>query len=455
VIGVATPTVPRAGASGPTATPSPAPASSPAPATSAGPAGASGLLADGAALSASAFLTACAGLAGWLIAARILPRADIGAASAFVNGFILIAALAEFGLGPALLRWLPVAGAQAKVLLRRAYLVCGTTAVLSTVAWLIIAGAPSDVSSPTGTAVLFVLAGIGWTLFQFQDSVLTGFGAARWVPLENLAFSVVRLVLLVVLGHRYGALGIVLSWLVPTLLGVAVVTSLLAVAAQARRGDDGVLPTRSEAVRLIAPVYPATVFGSVLYNVVPLLVDLRLGPGIGAVFFVVWMGLSALDLAATGFVNAVVIRLSAAGETTTGLLRDAAGKLALLFGPGTAVGVLVSGWLLGLFGPEYVRIGHSLLMLVLVAFLPRLVVLLLAGVHLAAGRGGRVAVLQGISAAGLVAVILLVPGRSLALVGTVMIALQLLLAVLGIVDLLRLLRKTERDRPAVAGNESA
>jgi O-antigen/teichoic acid export membrane protein len=51
----------------------------------------SGMVADGLSLSASAGITAAAGMAGWVLAARLLPPAEIGHTSAFVSGFLLVA----------------------------------------------------------------------------------------------------------------------------------------------------------------------------------------------------------------------------------------------------------------------------------------------------------------------------------------------------------------------------
>jgi hypothetical protein len=63
---------------------------------------------EGLALSISSALGALAGLASWLIAARLLPQAEVGLAAAVVSAFILIGGIGQLNLGLGLIRWLPV-----------------------------------------------------------------------------------------------------------------------------------------------------------------------------------------------------------------------------------------------------------------------------------------------------------------------------------------------------------
>ena len=408
----------------------------------------SGMFGDGLALGASALLTAGAGMAGWLIAARLLTRSEVGTTSVFVNSFILIAAIAELGLGPALLRWLPLSGGSTASLLKRVYLLVSVAAVAIGIGWLLIAGSGVTAAVPVMGGLLFVLAGLGWTLFQLQDLVLTGVGAARWVPLENLLFSVARIVLLVVLGPSLGAKGLVLSWIIPTLVGVVVVSVALLIKNRSRPVTAGVLPTRREVVKLVGPTYPATVFLAVLYNVVPLIVSARYGSAVGAVFFIVWTGLNALDLAATGFVNAMVIRLAKFGSDSSRLIRESITRSLTIFLPLLAVGFVLANWVLGWFGPAYAAVGTDLLRVILIAFPARLMVVLVTGAHLAAGRGSLVALLQGLNAAGMLAVITLMPTPDLTLIGYGFLALQAVIAAAGLLDLRR---RSLRAVPVMAG----
>ncbi|MDQ0381972.1 lipopolysaccharide biosynthesis protein [Amycolatopsis thermophila] len=402
-----------------------------------------GMVADGLALSASAAITALAGMIGWVLAARLLPAAEVGDTSAFVSGFLLIAGIAELGLGPAVLRWLPRAGSRQPKLLLRTYLVVLAGGVVGSVAFVLVpAGADVVHRVPAGVA-WFLVAGIGWTLFQFQDEVLTGLGLARWVPVENTSFSVARLGLLAGLGPVAGALGLVLSWAVPTLIGVVVVTILIrrSVRRTAAAREPGVLPDRREILRLLAPSYPAMVCVVVLYNLVPLIVLHRFGAEANAVFFVVWTAINALDVAATAFVNPLVVRLSAEPDHARSLVTGAGKRLVMVFVPLLAAGALLAWVMLAIFGPEYTQ-GTDLLRVLLAAQVPRLAVVLGVAVHLAAGRGAGVALLQAATAASAVVLALLVPTAFG--FGTGMLVAQTVIAAAVLIDLRRRLSRAAR-----------
>ncbi|WP_236794537.1 lipopolysaccharide biosynthesis protein [Amycolatopsis sp. GM8] len=390
-----------------------------------------GMVADGLALSASAGITAVAGMVGWVLAARLLPAAEVGDTSAFVSGFLLIAGVAELGLGPAILRWLPRSGAKNRRLLARGYLAVLLGGLAGSAVFVLVpAGADVVHRLPAGV-LLFVPAAVGWTLFQFQDAVLTGLGQARWVPVENGSFSVLRLALLGALAPVVGSLGLVLSWMVPTVLGVVVVTVL--VFRRVRPGaGPGELPDRREVVRLLAPTYPATVCVVVLYNLVPLIILHRFGAEANAVFFVVWTAINALDVAATAFVNPLVVRLSAEPEHARSLVRGAGGRLFLVFAPVLLIGGVLAGLLLAIFGRDYTQ-GTDLLRILLAAQLPRLAVVLAVGVHLAAGRGLGVAALHAVTALAAVVLALVMPSQLTFGIG--MLVAQGVLAVVVLADL--------------------
>jgi len=394
------------------------------------------MFADGLALSASAAISAVAGMVGWILAARLLPASDVGHASAFVSGMLLIAGVAELGLGPAVLRWLPRAGRLLPRLLNRTYFAVLLGGIAGAVVFVLVPSGADVAAKAAGGVWLFLPAAVAWTVFQFQDSVLTGLGRARWVPVENGLFALARLVVLVILAPVAGALGVLLSWIVPTLLAVAVVTVLVF---RGARGADrpGELPDRRDVVRLLAPTYPGTVCVVVLYNLIPLIILHRFGAEANAVFYVVWTAINALDLAASVFVNPLVVRMSAEPGHARELVVGTGRKLALVFVPLLAIGGLLAGVLLMIFGPEYTA-GADLLRILLLAQLPRLAVLLAIGVHLGQGRGMGVATLHGVTAALAVVLALVMPSELAFGIG--LLIAEFVLAIVVLLDLRTRLR---------------
>lgn len=412
-----------------------------------------GLVVDGLALGGSALLSALAGFLSWLIAARTQPQAVVSTASAFVSAFILVASLAELSLGPAFLRWLPQAGHRAGRLIRNVYGCVLGAAIVLTAIWLLVPAsravlAATDPLGPALGAALFAACALSWVLFHLQDEVLTGLHVARWVPLENLLAAASRLLLLVVLAPLLGALGIVLAWAATTAVTVAVVSAGVRVAARNRRNVQGTLPSRSQVVRFSGAMYPANIASSVTAHLIPLIVISRYGPEDGAVFFIVWMGLSALELAGIGLGNAMATRLAGGRQWTERYVARSSARFVLFALPVLLVGFLGAGLLLSVFGPAYSATGTDVLRWVIIGFAVRLFVLMGTAVYVGAGQGVRVAVVQGANAAATVALVLLLPTTDLTPIGIGFAATQVILASVVLVDVVRLVRRLSRGNVA-------
>jgi O-antigen/teichoic acid export membrane protein len=366
---------------------------------------------DGIWLSLGAAFTSLAGLVGWMISAHLSSRDVVGTTTAFTSGFLLVSSLSQFSLGPAVLRWIPRSGGRAGALLARTYLVVIGSALLGVCVFVALPSGRTALARLPGWGLpLFAGTALAWAVMQFQDPVLTGLNRAGVVLAKNFGFGVGRVGILLVAGSGAGALGIVLSWTVPAVLAAVVVSVVVARAtARRRRLPDGLLPDRTELTRLLGPTYLATIGQSLLYYLLPLIVTSRVGAADGAVFFVVWTAVTALDVAGTAFVNSLVVRVAADPAHVGDLARTAGTRLALLFGPLMVVGALVAHPLLSLFGTDYASLGAMALRLVLLGCLPRLVVLLTIGVSQAQGKGIVVAGLQLSSAATMIPIAALLP----------------------------------------------
>jgi len=394
---------------------------------------------DGIALSVGAAFTSVAGLVGWVISARLVPTAEVGLTAAFTSGFLLVSGVTQVSLGPAVLRWLPRAGGRSGALLLRTYGVVMAGAVLGALVFLAFpTGEQAASAVPGWGAPLFVVVTLAWAVLQFQDPVLTGLDRAGTVLVKNLGFGVGRIAVLV-LAASLGALGILLSWAVPTILAVLGATVVVVTASRRRDVETpaGVLPNRQEVVGLLGPTYLASIGQSLMYYLVPLIVTARYGPAPGAVFFVVWTAVNAVDVAATGFVISLVVRIASEPERAGDLVRLAGKRLAVLFGPMIAVGVLLARPLLSIFGTDYAELGSTALMVVLIGFAPRLLILVVIGVFQADGRGIPVAAFQLAGAAVMLPVALLLPTGSLVPIALGFLAVQVVVAAVAAMSLRR------------------
>jgi O-antigen/teichoic acid export membrane protein len=404
---------------------------------------------DGLSMTVSAGLTAAVGLVAWIVAARLLPREEVGRAAAFVSGFMLVASLGDLGLDRALMRWVPRAGEHRAALLGRCYAVVLAASFAAALAVLALpTGAAIRAAlgpEPALGAALFVAASMSWALFQFQDPVLVSLGRARWVPWENTSISVLRVAILAAAGPALGAGGILLSWVVPAAGGVLVISLLVRrvlTREQAPLVPGGaVVPGRREVIGLLTPIYPARVCSALVVNMVPLLVASRFGPAAGAVFFIAWMAGNTVDYAAIGFAQSVIVRIAHEPERAWPLLALGCRRVAALFLPVLALGALLATPLLSAFGPAYAELGTGLLRLVLLGCAPRLLTTLVLALNVARGHGWTAGALEAASAACVVGVAAL--AGTLTGIGIGFAAAQLAVAAGAVVVLVKLRRNAK------------
>ena len=350
-------------------------------------------LGEGLALSISSGLGALAGLASWLIAARLLPQAQFGLAAAVVSAFMLVGGIAQLNLGLALLRWLPVAGRHVGTLVWRSLLVIMPLAGVAGLGYVLVVpalartAAGPDGALPVGAAV-FAAAAVSWGAFVVHDYVLVAIGRPWWTVWRNGLFAVVRIGLLIVLGSALGAQGVVLSWAGPLVVWIAAGSLVLLVTVRryARRSTGGTVPSRSEVVGFLGPTWLAQVGNTLLLNQVPLLVILRFGPEPGAAFFVAWQATVVVETAATYFTHSLSAGCARAPERVDELASASRRQMLMIFLPLLALGALLAGPGLSIFGPDYAATAEVLRLLLLgQAF--RLFVVHELGVRTAVGRG--------------------------------------------------------------------
>jgi O-antigen/teichoic acid export membrane protein len=365
------------------------PGAEPAPAATARRGG----LGEGLALSLSSGLGALAGLASWLIAARLLPQAEFGLAAAVVSAFMLVGGISQLNLGLALMRWLPVAGRHVGTLVRRSLLVIMPLAAAAGLGYVLVVPALARTAAgPDGPlavgAAVFVAAAAAWGAFVVHDYVLVAIGRPWWSVWRNGLFAVVRIGLLVVLGSSLGAQGVVLSWAGPLVVWIAAGSLVLLVAVRrcGQRGSGGTVPGRSEVVGFLGPTWLAQIGNTLLLNQVPLLVILRFGPEPGAAFFVAWQATVVVETAATYFTHSLSATCARAPERVDELVSATRRQMLLIFLPLLALGALLARPGLSIFGTGYAATA-AVLQLLLLGQAFRLLVVHELGVRTATGRG--------------------------------------------------------------------
>ena len=315
------------------------------------------------ALMVSNGLTSALGLVYWSICARAYPAEVMGASSAAISMMLFLSGAAQLNLRPALLRLLPESGERASWLVRRAYVLAVLLSALT--ALLVfgggaVTGAPwsaiDELASPMG--VLLMVAGtVCWSIFNLQDGVLTGLRRTGWVPIENGIYSVVKIGLVLVGVVVLPTMGIVVSWVVPSIVIVGIVTAVLVVrwipAYMAAHGDRRPSLDRRTLMTFVAADSVGALFALGATTLLPVLVVGAVGPTTGAYFAITWTIITALmlvpiNMAASLTVESVHTRVALGPQ-----VRRLAGHLYRMLIPLVLAVIVLAEWGLRIFGSAY------------------------------------------------------------------------------------------------------
>lgn len=308
--------------------------------------------------------TAVLGLLFWAVAARLYAPAQVGAGSAMISTLTLLATLAQFNLGNVYARFLPTAGRASQRFVFGGYAcVAGAGVVLG--AGFLALGLGDGIFTTAADRWWFPVMVAVLAIFGLQDFVLIAIQGARFVPVENVTFAVVKIVLLVLLATRMPHAGITVAWVVPAAVGVLVVSALLRTRglphARSRHVPPGSLPARRTLGGIVAAEYLSGAIGIVVPMALPLIVVRQLGAEANAYFAMPWLIASALNLLIWNVAASLLVEAASAPEKAPDLVRRALRLTLLIGGAGSVVELAGAPLILSLLGPGYADQGTDLL----------------------------------------------------------------------------------------------
>jgi O-antigen/teichoic acid export membrane protein len=392
-------------------------------------------------------LQAVLGIGYWTLAARLYTANELGRTSALVAAMSLVSILAQFSLTPALVRFLPTAGASTKRFIATVYgigavgsLVLGSAVVLGAHRW-----APSD--SPlrmTGaTGVLFVASVLVWSVFALQDGVITGLRRATWVPLENAVFGVAKIFLLVGFAAASFKLGIFVSWVVPAALLILPMNVMIfrcLVPSKAPERENSRFGSRQVA-RFVAGDYFGVLFAQASTTGLPLVVIATLGAAGNARFYVAWAVLTSVDLIAHNLTMSLVAEAASDEGRLSEYVRGIIRRGLCIFVPLVFGVVAAAPLLLSLFGSEYAGAATPLLRILAIGVLARAATTVFLGVARVQRRIARIVCTQAVQCIMLLGLtVVLVRPLGLVGVGVAYAVTQVLVAASVLPSLLRAMR---------------
>lgn len=341
-----------------------------------------------AAIVVSTGVTGLLGILFWVVAARRYPPEVVGTASAVVSLLFGVSGLAQLELYGILTKFLPTAGERARTLVLRCYAAAAGIGGLLAVVAVVVAPVLSDELALLRTPLfgsVFVVGVALWGVFVLQDGVLVGVRKAHVTVPENVAFSIAKLVLLV-LALNGSAMYVLISYVLPVAFLLVPVNLLVFRRYLPALPQGGELLTVRQVLGFARWDVVASWLGTATLAGVPLVVIAVKGAADAGLFYAAWSMVIVLDLLAVAVGTSLVVR---SGYEPGRLQRDVSTALwtALAVTAPLVLGVLVAAPLvLALFGSDYSAAGQGLLRALALAALPRAVVLLASAADRAAGR---------------------------------------------------------------------
>lgn len=301
----------------------------------------------------------------WSISAHVYTATQVGLATALIAALNLITSFALVGLEISLIRFLPQSR-DGGTLINSSLVWTAILAALCSAIFILvqplIAPRLAIVHESVLVGALFILFSCAAAANYIVESVFISYQASRYVVVKNAVASVLKVGLPVALAFG-GAFGLYSAWMVSLVLAAACGIWIL----KRRLGHRFAFTTRrvpTPGMRAFSIAnYLATFAEGIPDMVLPLLVLDLLGAVSAAHYFIAMM-LATLLFAVSA---AAGQSLFAAGSQGPGEFRRHAGPAALftasLLVPGILGAILLGGPVLHLFGADYARSAHSLLIL--------------------------------------------------------------------------------------------
>ena len=342
------------------------------------------------------------GMVFWAIASRAYPADIVGMSSAAIAALMFLTGVGGLYLDGALYRFLPRAGDGTGRLIGGTFVVILLTGALVAGVFLLGVDIWTPALSFLDSSPWFVLACLAATVFSCElvlfDGALIGLRRTGWVPVKNAAYSVAKIVVLVLFAGLAPRYGILIAWTLPSVAVVAVVGVVLArrlvprYREESRPRQEDV--TRGQIARYTAGNYAGFLCTLAYRTIPPLLVLHELGPTASAYFYPPWLIATSLNLMTTNMSISLVVEGSLDRDRLPLQARQALQQTARLILPIAAVLFVGAPWVLRIFGSDYASEGAGLLRLLAVSLIPSSICVLGFGVARIRDRVGAIIATQ-------------------------------------------------------------
>ncbi|MGH3529001.1 MAG: hypothetical protein ACRDQ6_17055 [Pseudonocardiaceae bacterium] len=411
---------------------------------------------DGLALVFSSGLTAVFTLGFWTVAAHVNDAATVGRAAAEIAAITLVAGFAQLNLLGFFLRFLPASGHLARRLVLTGYIAMTVAALVGGCVFVVL-GLDRGFNGGGGAAerTVFVAAIAAQAVFIVQDGVLTALGKATWVPVENLAATALRFAVLLLPVAAVARFGIVGAWFIPVFAAVVVVNGFiikgLSKALRSRAAGPPSLPPRHELAKFVFAEYVNSLLNNAVTFAPPLLVLHLVDASAAAYFNLPWLIVMTMQTLLWNVVMPFIAESARSPESARVSARRTIGFGLVLVVAATLVLLIAAPLVLGLEGGGFAGAGTPLLRTLAMSIPFTAVVVLYSAIAVVRRKIWPLVGLNTVGALLLFGGLLeVLPVFGIAGGGLVYLAVQAVLALLGVTSIIRWFRDTPRSSIAVA-----
>jgi O-antigen/teichoic acid export membrane protein len=291
----------------------------------------------------NSLLTAVFGLGFWFVAGRRYSAEDVGRDGTLVNALMPLSAIAQFNLGAALTYLLPASARPGRVVGKVYAVACAASLVAGGV---FVVGAPllSDtflfLRERPALVVTFVVSTMVWSLFSLQDAAFVGLERAALVPVDNVLFGAIKLLLAVLLVSSTH--GLFVSWVLGAAImvvpGSAALVALTKPRHHGARLGGGLVPGRA----FLGLDWLGAMLGVATFGGLSIVVLVTLGTEAAAVYTIVYAIGAAHQSAGIAVGTALTVQGARTPAALPTLLRTGQQRLLKLVLP-AAVALCVLG----------------------------------------------------------------------------------------------------------------
>jgi O-antigen/teichoic acid export membrane protein len=330
-----------------------------------------GLIKNAAALMISSAVSAIIGLVFWGAATHLTSAATVGRNSAEVAALSLLGLLSQLSYGSIFERFIPVAGARTRSFVTRAYVLCGSVALVLSLAYVLLGIGHRFLPSSLTWRAFFVVSVILWTIFGLQDSALVGLRSSRWVPVENISYSLAKLALLPLFIMWSASQGIFVAWMFPVVWLIIAVNWYMFKKRipehQARSSASEKLPTTRQLVALSGAQYASLLITVLTSSITTLIVIDRLGAVANAYYYIPGQISLGAVLALGAIMRSFLVEAASEPSSLAHFVRTTLRVTVILLLPAMVFGLIFAPQILDVFGRSYSEQGTTLLRMLLLS----------------------------------------------------------------------------------------